>query len=253
MNKKTVFITGATAGIGKATAVLFAQHGWNIIITGRRAERLAELTTHLQTTYSINVLPLCFDIQNYKQCQEQIEGLAPAWQQIDVLVNNAGLALGRDYFQDGQIEDWDTMIDTNVKGLLYISRLITPLMIQHKKGHIINISSIAAKQTYARGHVYCATKHAVEALSRGMRIDLLNHKIRVTSINPGAVETEFSIVRYKGDMEKANKVYEGFTPLTAEDVADTVLYAATRPPHVNINEIELTCTTQASAYYSIKD
>ena len=250
---KIALITGATAGIGKSTALLFAQKGWDVIITGRRKDRLEALQKQIEADYATKVLILNFDIQSWEESKASIESLSADWQKIDVLVNNAGLAMGRDDFHEADVKDWDTMINTNVKGLLYISRLVSPLMIERQKGHIINVSSIAGKQVYARGNVYCATKHAVDALSKAMRIDLLEYNIRVTSINPGAVETEFSIVRYKGDLEQAAKVYEGYQPLLAEDVADTIVYAATRPPHVNLNEIMLTCTTQANAFYNIKN
>ena len=251
--KKTALITGTTAGIGKATAGLFAQHKWNLIITGRRKKRLLALQTTLEKKHGIKVLPLAFDVREQKVVEKHLKELPKEWQAIDVLVNNAGLASGKDLFQNADIQDWEVMLDTNVKGLLYVTRAIIPFMLQHKKGHIINVSSIAGKQVYQSGNVYCASKHAVDALCKAMRIDLLKHQIKVTSINPGLVETEFSIVRYHGDKEKAAKVYEGYQPLTAEDVADTIYYAATRPRHVNINEIILTPATQANSFYYIKD
>ncbi len=250
--RKIILITGATAGIGEAIALLFAQNNWDIIITGRRQERLNKLQQRLEKEHGVAVLSLCFDVRDREATELQLQEIPAHWKQIDVLANNAGLAMGRDKFQDSLVDDWEVMLDTNVKGLLYVSKVVSNFMIENGYGHIINISSIAGKQVYAMGHVYCATKHAVDALSKGMRIDLLAHGIRVTSINPGAVETEFSIVRYKGDLEKANKVYEGFIPLYAADIADNVYYAATRPPHVNINEIIVTCLTQADAFNKIK-
>lgn len=246
---KIALITGATAGIGEATAELFAQNQWSVIITGRRQERLTALAKTLTNTYGIEVKSLSFDVRNLEAVKEHLNTLPKKWQQIEVLVNNAGLAVGKADFQDGDIKDWEVMIDTNVKGLLYISRLVAPIMIENGKGHIINVSSIAGKQVYAKGNIYCATKHAVDALCKAMRIDLAKHGIRVTSINPGAVDTEFSIVRYKGDEAAAKKVYEGYTPLYAEDIADTIFYAATRPPHVTINELIIMPTAQPSAYY----
>ena len=249
-HSKIILITGATAGIGEATASLFAQNGWNLIITGRRKERLDKLSKRIEENHKVKVLSLNFDVRDLNAVEEAVASLPQDWRKIDVLVNNAGLAVGRDAFQEAVFDDWERMIDTNVKGLLYISRMISPLMIANNKGHIINISSIAGSQVYAGGHVYCATKHAVEALSQGMRIDLLKHGIKVTSIKPGAVETEFSIVRFKGNKEVADSVYKGIVPLVAQDVAETVYFAATRPPHVNINEIMLTCTAQANAFYT---
>lgn len=249
---KTILITGATAGIGEATALLFAKNAWNTIITGRRETRLIALAEKIRKTYGTKVLPLAFDLRDAEAVAQSIQQIPDEWKTIDVLVNNAGLARGRSTFQEANLDDWETMIDTNIKGLLYVSRLVAPMMIQRQRGHIINISSVAGKQVYAGGHVYCATKHAVDALGKAMRIDMLKHGIRVTSINPGAVETEFSIVRFHGDKAKADKVYEGYQPLTAIDVADTIYYAATRPPHVNINEIILTCTAQADVNHLVR-
>ncbi|MEZ4886609.1 MAG: SDR family NAD(P)-dependent oxidoreductase [Chitinophagales bacterium] len=247
--RKIIFITGATAGIGEATALLFAQNGWDLILTGRRKERLDSVAQKIEATYGVNVLPLTFDVRDNTAVQDTITNLPKKWRTIDVLVNNAGLAMGKSSFEEANIEDWEIMIDTNIKGLLYVSRLISPMMIQNGKGHIINLSSTAGSQVYAGGHVYCATKHAVEALSQAMRIDLLKHGIKVTSIQPGMVETEFSVVRFKGNKEQADDVYKNLTPLVAEDVAETIYFAATRPAHVNINEIMLTCTAQANSFY----
>lgn len=246
---KTVLITGATAGIGLAIAKSFAKQGDRLILTGRRAERLQELRDSLPAS----VLPLNFDIRNLDDVKRAIQSLPESWQDIDILINNAGLASGKDSIQTGDIEDWDKMIDTNVKGLLYLSREIMPSMVRKGKGHIINIGSIAGKQVYPGGGVYCATKFAVDALSQAMRIDLLPYGIKVTNVAPGAVETEFSMVRFKGDKEKADKVYQGYTPLTAEDIADIVMYVANQPAHVNINEIVVTASAQANSHYLYRD
>jgi 3-hydroxy acid dehydrogenase/malonic semialdehyde reductase len=242
-----VLITGATSGIGKSTAQLFAKNGHDLIITGRREDRLKEIKTQLESDYKIKVTTLCFDIRKLSEVENAISTLSSENKKIDVLVNNAGLAAGLGPIQSGNIDHWERMIDTNVKGLLYISRAISNLMIENKKGHIINIGSIAGKEVYANGNVYCATKHAVDALNKGMRIDLLPHNIKVTAINPGMVETEFSIVRFDGDSDKAKKVYEGLQPLTPEDIAETIYWVANRPAHVNINDIIITPTVQATA------
>lgn len=244
---KTVLVTGATAGIGKATAEIFAQNNWNVIITGRRKEKLEELKKLLEKGNSVKVLTLRFDIQNKAEVDVAINSLSGEWKNIDVLVNNAGLALGKEPLQDGNITDWETMIDTNVKGLLYITQALLPNMIERKSGHIINLSSTAGKEVYAGGNVYCATKHAVEAITKSLRIDVLPHNIKVSSVSPGLVDTEFSKVRFKGDAEKAETVYKGFTPLYAQDVADAIYYAASRPDHVNIGDIVITCTAQANS------
>jgi 3-hydroxy acid dehydrogenase/malonic semialdehyde reductase len=250
---KTVLITGATSGIGKSSAYIFAKNGYNLILTGRRLERLNQLKEELENDYSIKVQVLNFDIRNLEDTQQFIKSIdrsiAPT---IDILINNAGLAAGFGPIDEGKYEDWDTMIDTNVKGLLYISREIIPIMKEQGFGHIINISSTAGKDVYQNGNVYCASKHAVDALTKSMRIDLLNYGIKVTSINPGACETEFSLVRFKGDQQRAKAVYEGFTPLTPDDIADAIYYASTLPRHVCINDLTLTCITQANAHYNIK-
>ncbi len=240
-------ITGATSGIGKASAELFAKNGIDLIVTGRRQERLDALTEQLRREFNIQVLSLCFDVRNLKEVEKAIGSLADNYKNIDILLNNAGLASGLSPIQDGDIEDWDKMIDTNVKGLLYVTKMVAPLMINSKKGHIINIGSIAGKETYANGNVYCASKHAVDALNKGMRIDLLPHGIKVSSINPGMVETEFSIVRFHGDTDRAKKAYEGMQPLTAADIAETIYWVATRPAHVNINEVIIMPTVQANS------
>jgi NADP-dependent 3-hydroxy acid dehydrogenase YdfG len=245
----TIFITGATAGFGKATATQFAAAGWNCIITGRRKERLYILADELMKQYPIKVFTLCFDIQDRNAVKAAVDSLSAEWRNIDVLVNNAGLALGRDSFENASLDDWDTMIDTNVKGLIYVTKALLPLFIERKKGHIINIGSTAGKEVYKEGNGYCATKHAVDALSKAMRIDLLPHHIKVTAVHPSAAETEFSLVRYKGDKEKASAVYEGFKALEATDIADVIFYAANLPAHVCINELIITCTAQANSFY----
>jgi len=244
---RIALITGATSGIGEATAYKFAEIQFNLILTGRRKDRLESIKKNIIEKFHVEVHLLHFDVRNMEEVNAQIDALSEEWKQIDILVNNAGLAAGLSDIQNGDIEDWETMIDTNIKGLLYITRKVSPLMIKNKKGHIFNISSIAGKEVYPKGNVYCATKHAVDALTKAMRIDLLEHGIKVTSIAPGMVETEFSLVRFKGDQEKADAVYDGLTPLYAEDIADAIIFAATRPAHVNINDMLIMPTAQASA------
>jgi NADP-dependent 3-hydroxy acid dehydrogenase YdfG len=246
---KTVFITGATSGFGEACARLFAQNGHRLILNGRRHERLKKLGTELAQQYNTPYHLVPFDVQDQSAVFTAINNLPEAWQSIDVLINNAGLALGRDLFNEASLDDWNTMIDTNVKGLLYVSKAVVPLLIRRQSGHIINIGSIAGKEVYERGNVYCATKHAVDALSQAMRIDLLQHNIKVTAIHPGAAETEFSKVRFKGAEAAAKSVYEGYQPLSAGDVAAVVFYTTTLPPHVCINDLVLTCTQQATSVY----
>lgn len=251
--KKTVLITGATSGIGRSCAHQFARHGYQLILTGRRLNRLEELAETLKTTYGCDVQTLCFDVREREATQHAIAAIdRTRFKTIDVLINNAGLAAGMSGIDEGDYDDWNVMIDTNVKGLLHVSREIIPLMKEQGHGHIVNISSTAAKDVYAKGNVYCATKHAVDALNKGMRIDLLPYGIKVTAINPGACETEFSLVRFKGDAERASSVYEGYTPLSPDDVADAVYYTCQLPPHVCINDLTLTCITQANAHYNIK-
>jgi NADP-dependent 3-hydroxy acid dehydrogenase YdfG len=241
------FITGATSGIGKASAEIFAKNGYDLIITGRRDDRLQSLAITLKKDFKIKVHTLCFDIRKLREVKTNIASLPNEFKQIDVLLNNAGLASGLSPIQEGDIDDWEKMIDTNIKGLLYITREVSQLMIACKKGHIINIGSIAGKEVYTNGNVYCASKHAVDALNKGMRIDLLPHGIRVSAVNPGMVETEFSIVRFHGDQDRAKKVYEGLQPLTAGDIAETVFWVANRPAHVNINDVIIMPTVQANA------
>ncbi len=247
MNNRIVFITVATAGIGKATAHLFAQHKCNIVITGRREQRLHSLADLLGDKYGIEVLPLTFDVCKQTEVQYAIENLPTNWKNIDVLINNAGLAAGKDAIQNGKRNNWERMIDTNVKGLLYVSEQIISGMIERKNGHIINVSSTAGKEAYPGGNVYCASKHAVEAITKGMRIDLLPHNIRVSQISPGMVETEFSIVRYDGDKKAADETYTGMQPLKAEDVADAIYYMASRPAHVCVNDLVLLPTAQSNS------
>jgi NADP-dependent 3-hydroxy acid dehydrogenase YdfG len=245
---KIILITGASSGFGKATATKFAAGGWNVIITGRRKEKLEALAKALEANYGIKTLCLNFDVQDKKAVFDNLQNLPTEWQAINILVNNAGLALGRDSFENANLEDWETMIDTNVKGLLYASKAVLPMLIK-EKGHIINIGSTAGKEVYKDGNVYCASKHAVDAISKAQRIDLLPYQIKVTAIHPGAADTEFSVVRFKGDAEKANAVYTGYTPLMAEDIADTVWYVANTPAHVCINDLVITCTAQANSMY----
>ncbi len=247
--KKIILITGASAGIGEACAKKFAAAGYQIIITGRRAERLGLLKEQLEQQCGVKVLPLAFDVQDRTAVDAALNNLPEEWRSVDILINNAGLAAGRDLFEDADMNDWETMLNTNVHGLLYVSKAIVPLMIANKKGHIINMGSVAGKEVYERGNVYCASKFAVDALSKAMRIDLLKHNIKVTAIHPGAVETEFAIVRFKGDEEKAAATYTGIIPLTADDIADTIFYCASLPPHVCINDLVITCTQQAGTYY----
>jgi 3-hydroxy acid dehydrogenase/malonic semialdehyde reductase len=244
--KKIVMITGATAGFGEATAHEFAKNGYDLIITGRRAERLNAIAEELGKTYGAEVFTLNFDVRNNAETQKSIYSLPAKWQNIDVLVNNAGLASGFGPIQDGNTDDWEKMIDTNVKGLLYVTRCIAPMMIKNKKGHIINIGSTAGKEAYLNGNVYCATKFAVDALTKSMRIDMLPHGIRVTSVCPGMAETEFSLVRFHGDKDKAKKVYNGLEPLSAKDIAEVIYFAASRPANVNIADIVVTPLAQAN-------
>lgn len=242
-----VFITGATSGIGKSTAEIFAKNGHDLIITGRREDRLQELKKKLENNHKISVTTLCFDIRNVNAVEQAIESLSANNKKIDILVNNAGLAAGLSSIQEGSLSHWERMIDTNIKGLLYATKFIANLMIKNSKGHIINIGSIAGKEVYANGNVYCATKHAVDALNKGMRIDLLPHNIKVTAINPGMVETEFSIVRFDGDEDRAKKVYMGLQPLSPDDIAETIFWVANRPAHVNINDLVIMPSAQATA------
>ncbi|MDO7745159.1 MAG: SDR family oxidoreductase [Pedobacter sp.] len=244
---KTALITGATSGIGKACAHTFAQQGYRLILVARRENELVKIAKHLADKYAIAVETLVADVRDNAVLTQVLESLPEDWKAIDVLVNNAGLSQGLDPIDKGDTNDWDTMIDTNVKGLLYVTRIVSAWMVSRKRGHIINIGSIAGKEVYPNGNVYCATKHAVDALNKGMRMDLLPHGIKVTAINPGMVETEFSVVRFKGDEDKAKKVYEGLEPLLADDIAEAIWFVVSRPAHVNINDMLIMPTAQASA------
>jgi len=242
---KTILITGATSGIGQAIAWRFAKEGYALILTGRRNDRLETLKKDIEDRYQAKVCTLCFDVREYNQVETAVHSLPEEWKTIDILVNNAGLAAGFAPIHNALLSDWEQMIDTNIKGLLYVTRVISPGMVDRKSGHIINIGSIAGQTVYPNGAVYSATKHAVKALSLGMRMDLLPYGIRVTEVRPGAVVTEFSLVRFKGDQQRADQVYQGFTPLVAEDIADTVYYAVSQPSHVNIQELLIMPTAQA--------
>jgi 3-hydroxy acid dehydrogenase / malonic semialdehyde reductase len=245
---KTALITGASSGFGYAIALKFAQAGWRLILNGRRTERLESLRAELSGKYNTESLLLAFDVRDRKNVFEAMDSLEGSWKHIDLLVNNAGLALGRDSFEEASLDDWDTMIDTNLKGLLYVSRAALPFLLKSDSPHIINIGSTAAKEVYEKGNVYCATKSGVDSISRAMRIDLLKYKVKVTAIHPGAADTEFSWVRFKGDDKKASSVYEGYEPLHAEDVADVVFYCSNLPSHVCINDLVMTCTSQANSF-----
>lgn len=247
-----VLITGASSGFGAATAELFAAAGYQLILNARRKERLEALKLQLESQYAAQVYLMPCDVRDKEAVGRAISELPANWQEIDVLINNAGLAAGRDLFQDGLVADWETMIDTNVKGLLYVTKFVVAGMQSRKRGHIINVSSLAGQEVYPMGNVYCATKHAVTALSKGLRMDLLPYHIKVTNISPGLAETEFSLVRFKGDAEKAGAVYAGFQPLSAKDIADVIFFAATRPPHVNLEEITILPTAQSDSRTVVK-
>jgi 3-hydroxy acid dehydrogenase/malonic semialdehyde reductase len=247
MNSKIALITGATSGIGAACARTFAQEGYNLVLVGRRAALLEQITKELQDAHQIVIKSLVADVREKQSITGVLESLPEEWKKVDVLINNAGLSQGLDPIDKGDTDDWDTMIDTNVKGLLYVTKVVSNWMISQGAGHIINIGSIAGKEVYPNGNVYCATKHAVDALNKGMRMDLLPYGIKVTAINPGMVETEFSIVRFKGDAQRAKSVYEGLEPLMAQDIADAIWFVASRPAHVNINDMLIMPTAQASA------
>lgn len=244
---KYAFITGATAGFGEACAELFASNSWNLVLTGRREERLNALKLKIENEFNVQVSTLCFDVRNQDDVIKAIESLpAETTSNIELLINNAGLAVGKGPIDEGNTDDWERMIDTNVKGLLYVSKEVIPFLKSNRKGHIINIASIAGKEVYPGGNVYCASKHAVDALSQAMRIDLVSHNIKVTNIAPGAAETEFSVVRFKGDKNAADSVYDGYSPLLAKDIAETAYFVASRPAHVNINDIVIMPTAQAT-------
>jgi 3-hydroxy acid dehydrogenase/malonic semialdehyde reductase len=244
---KIALITGASSGIGEACAHTFAQQGYHLILAGRRAHLLEKIAHHLADKYAIEVKKLQVDVRDKEDLDYKLSTLPAQWKKVDVLINNAGLSQGLDPIDKGNTDDWDTMIDTNIKGLLYVTKIVSNWMVEQKSGHIVNIGSIAAKEVYANGNVYCATKHAVDALSAAMRIDLLPHGIKVTAIHPGMVETEFSVVRFKGDESRAKKVYDGFEPLIAPDIAEAIWFAVSRPAHVNINDMLIMPTAQATA------
>lgn len=244
--KSTVLITGATAGIGEAAAILLAQNGYRLIISGRRAERLDNLEKELMEKYNAEVLSLPLDVRNCNKVEKAIRELPECWKRIDILINNAGLAAGLDLMHEGSISDWDCMVDTNIKGLLYVYRTIAPQMVERKSGHIVNIGSVAGREVYEKGNVYCASKHFVNGITKGMRIDMLKYNIKVTNIEPGIADTEFAHVRFKGDEQRADQVYEGWTPLHAEDIAEAILFAISRPAHVNINDMLIMATDQAN-------
>jgi len=250
---KVILITGATSGFGEASAHKFAENGWDCIITGRRNERLASLEKELRERYKADTLCLPFDVRNLEEVKQAVTSLTGKWKNIDVLLNNAGLAAGREPIQEGSYEDWEQMIDTNVKGLLYMTREVAPLMIARKQGHIINVASLAGWEVYGGGNVYSGTKHAVRAISRSSRIDMVRHNIKVSVISPGAAETEFSLVRFKGNEQKAASIYDGYKPLEAKDVAESIYFMAMQPEHVNIEEILILPTAQASTTVFQKD
>lgn len=246
---RIVFITGATSGIGEACAEKFAENGDSLIINGRRKDKLDELKKLLEKKYKINVLCAPFDVRSRDKVSESIASFSKEWEPIDILVNNAGLALGRDYFDEADIDDWDTMLQTNVNGMLYVSKAVLPAMVKRNQGHIINLGSVAGDDMYEKGNAYCVSKTAVNAISKTMRIDLLQHNIKVTNVKPGAADTEFSIVRFKGDAETASKVYDGYTPLSGKDIADAIFYCASLPANVCINELVITATAQANGIF----
>ena len=248
---KTVLVTGATSGIGEATARLYAKNGHRLIITGRRNDRLSLLKSELEER-GCEVLSLNFDVRSNKEVEKHLKQMPSGWEIVDILVNNAGLAVGTTSIDDGELDDWERMIDTNIKGLLYVSKCVIPHLKKSKCPHIVNISSIAGRETYKNGNVYCATKHAVQSLSDAMRIDLLQFGIKVTSICPGAAETEFSVVRYHGDQQAADKVYENYDPLVADDIADTIVFATSRPNHVSISDLLITPSVQANTSHFLK-
>lgn len=253
MKNKIVLITGATSGIGEGCARRFAAGGYDLIITGRTESKLAMLQSTLEAEHGVKVLPLCFDVRDRKATQEAIDSLGEEWKQIDVLVNNAGLARGLDCEYEGSMDEWDEMIDTNIKGLLTMTRLVVPSMVERNHGHVINIGSLAGDAAYPGGNVYCATKSAVKTISDGLRIDLAHTKVRVTNVKPGLVETHFSNVRFRGDDDRADNVYRGIKPLTGDDIADVVFYAASAPEHVQIAEVLVLATHQANSMVCHRD
>jgi len=252
LNNKIVFISGASSGIGKACANVFAEEGAKLILAARRNERLVHLAKELKEKFNTESKILSFDIQNYSAIKESFASLPEEWKDVDILINNAGLAQGMHKLYEGNPEDWDVMINTNIKGVLYLSREVLPYMVKRESGHVINLGSTAGHDVYPFGNVYCATKFAVNAISQSLRIDVLDKSIKVSSVDPGMVETEFSVVRFSGDVERAKNVYKGVEPLTPQDVADAILYCSTRPKHVNINEIILTPIAQAQSNFVVR-
>lgn len=252
LQNKIAFITGASSGIGRSCAMVLASEGVKLILSARRKERLAEAAKEIKDRYNVPVLTLELDVRKHKEVKNVVASLPDEWKDIDILINNAGLARGMSKVHDGEVEHWDEMIDTNIKGLLYVSREILPIMAQRLKGHVINIGSIAGHEVYPNGNVYCATKFAVDALSKAMRLDIVDKGVKVTSIAPGMVKTEFSEVRFSGDKERAENVYKGIDPLTPDDIADAVLYCLTCPPNMVVNEIILTPLYQASAMVAVR-
>lgn len=250
---KTVLITGATAGIGYSSAIKFAQNDWNVIATGRRKERLNELKQFINEKFHKEISIFSFDISKNSEVQDSTNLILAKFKNLDLLINNAGLSLGLDNFENSDIDDWERMIDTNVKGLLYMSKIISNKMKEQKSGHIINIGSIAGYNVYPKGHVYCASKFAVRAITEGMREDLAQYNIKVSSLNPGMVDTEFSLVRFKGNLEKSKQVYNGFKPLSADDIADTLSYMANTPDHVNLSEVIILPKAQSNAYFTHRE
>lgn len=247
LRNRVAFITGASAGIGEATAALFAEEGANLILAARRGDRVQKLAERLRKEYQINVHFFQLDVRNQREVETKLTGLPEEWKTIDILVNNAGLSRGLEKLHDGKLSDWEEMIDTNIRGLLYVSRVVIPGMVQRGKGDIVNIGSIAGHELYPGGNVYCATKFAVDALTKGMQIDLVDTPLRVSTVDPGMVETEFSMVRFHGDTERAKKVYQGIQPLSGRDVAEAILFCVTRPLHVNIHQVRIMPTNQAGA------
>ena len=247
LSGRVALVTGATSGIGRATALALAREGAGVILLGRRVERLEEVGEEIKKRYHANWIAIPVDVRNLQEVETAIDGLPDFWKNIDILINNAGLASGMSKLHEGEVEDWEKMIDTNVKGLLYVTRTVVPGMVKRGRGDVVNIGSIAGHEVYPGGNVYCATKHAVDALTKGLRIDLVDTPIRVSSVDPGLVETEFSIVRFKGDKERAKNVYRGLKPLTGEDIAETIVFIVSRPPHVQIADVVIFPTAQASA------
>lgn len=246
-NSKIALVTGASSGIGQATAYIFAEHGYDLFLIARREDRLVEIKEELERKFSIKVFCLTLDLRDRKALENAWQTVPNEWKKIEVLVNNAGLSLGLEPFFDGNVDDWENMIDTNIKSLLYVSKIVANEMIKNAKGHIINIGSIAGKESYPNGNVYCSTKAAVDSLTKSMRMDLVTKGIKVSAVHPGAVETEFSVVRFKGDQERADNVYKGFEPLVAQDIADVIYFMASRPAHVNVQDVLVMPTAQAAA------